>query len=226
MTSTSDAARDLAGEGAPSGSWVTADTQSRGRGRGGHGWVSLRGNFHASLIIRPVAPIDPPSALAFVAALAVAETLEPYHPVQLKWPNDVLAAAAGRKIAGILVEPDTKSGAVIIGFGINLAGAPDGAVSLAELTGDAPAPNALLDPLAGAFAAWMARLSGLGFTAVRVAWTDRAYGIGARAFVTIGTQRIYGTVRGLASDGALMFQTDDGPLTVHSGSLTFKESNG
>ena len=65
--------------------------------------------------------------------VAAARELAPEADISLKWPNDVLAD--GKKLCGILagLQPD---GSLVLGIGINLLpqkGAPDHAISLAEL---------------------------------------------------------------------------------------------
>jgi len=105
VTSTQAVAWALAGEGAPDGTVVVADTQTAGRGRHGRTWLDEPGaSLLASYLMRP--RLDPARlpTLSLAAAVAVAETLEGVtglHP-RLKWPNDVLVR--GRKIAGILLE--------------------------------------------------------------------------------------------------------------------------
>ncbi len=55
--------------------------------------------------------------------------------MQLKWPNDLLVD--DRKLAGILAER-AGSGDVVVGLGLNVGWAPDGAARLgADLTPDA-----------------------------------------------------------------------------------------
>jgi BirA family biotin operon repressor/biotin-[acetyl-CoA-carboxylase] ligase len=48
--------------------------------------------------------------------------------VALKWPNDVLLG--GRKLAGILAQRTPVRDAVVVGLGLNVGWAPDGAASL------------------------------------------------------------------------------------------------
>jgi len=71
----------------------------------GRSWESSDGNLFASTIVR-LQPSDPQApSLAFVAALAVRDTLHQIAPecaVQIKWPNDVLSAE-GAKLCGIFV---------------------------------------------------------------------------------------------------------------------------
>jgi BirA family biotin operon repressor/biotin-[acetyl-CoA-carboxylase] ligase len=125
VPSTNDAARRLAERGAPHGLAVIARTQTAGRGRRGHGWHSPPGGLYASFVLRPPAwPATRAPILAPLAGLAVFRALRSFRVPSLlgKSPNDVLAA--GRKIAGILVEPRISSGTVefaVVGIGVNLA---------------------------------------------------------------------------------------------------------
>ncbi|NEU36078.1 biotin--[acetyl-CoA-carboxylase] ligase, partial [bacterium LRH843] len=79
--------------------------QGAGYGRRGRAWASAEGDL-ACTYLAP-AP-DRPGELAFVAALAVAEAIEPWTgdmDIKLKWPNDILAD--GAKLVGILLELHT-----------------------------------------------------------------------------------------------------------------------
>jgi BirA family biotin operon repressor/biotin-[acetyl-CoA-carboxylase] ligase len=131
LDSTNDEAmRWLASEGlgrAPAGAVVTADAQTRGRGRQGRVWSSPPGeDLYASVVTwwRTEGPSLAPVGLVVGLALrdAIAELVSPWGAVtQVKWPNDVLVD--GKKIAGILCEArwqDREVG-LVIGFGINVA---------------------------------------------------------------------------------------------------------
>src|ERR1700753_1319641 len=104
--STNDEARRLAAEGAPHGTVIHADEQTAGRGRLAHTWFSPPGNLYLSILLRTGQSAARSAELSFLAALAVADTVEALLPRQiramLKWPNDVLIN--GAKIAGILLE--------------------------------------------------------------------------------------------------------------------------
>jgi BirA family biotin operon repressor/biotin-[acetyl-CoA-carboxylase] ligase len=87
-TSTNDRARALAAAGAPHGTIVTAGEQSAGRGRQGRSWSAPPGSsLLLSVVVR-----DPPQLLPLAAGVAVARALGPRAAI--KWPNDVLLAAA------------------------------------------------------------------------------------------------------------------------------------
>jgi BirA family biotin operon repressor/biotin-[acetyl-CoA-carboxylase] ligase len=119
VDSTNSLAKDLAADGAPSGTVVTADEQSAGRGRGSRRWSAPPG---AALLYSAILrPLDLSHILLPLAApIAVCEACESLAPVNLevKWPNDVWLDE--RKLSGILIEARPPDWAVI-GVGVNLA---------------------------------------------------------------------------------------------------------
>jgi BirA family biotin operon repressor/biotin-[acetyl-CoA-carboxylase] ligase len=62
--------------------------------------------------------------------------------VGLKWPNDVLIG--DRKLAGILAQRVPDSDAVVVGLGLNVGWAPDGAAALMERSPSAVTPADVL----------------------------------------------------------------------------------
>ncbi|MCC7442653.1 MAG: biotin--[acetyl-CoA-carboxylase] ligase [Bdellovibrionales bacterium] len=127
--STNDVARTLAEAGAPSGSWVAARRQSSGRGRAGREWKSTEGNLHLSVVLRPDRR-ELWTWIPLAAAVAAARAAEAVAPaargaLRIKWPNDL--AVDGAKLGGILCEASGGAGVngfVIVGVGLNVAGAP------------------------------------------------------------------------------------------------------
>jgi BirA family transcriptional regulator, biotin operon repressor / biotin---[acetyl-CoA-carboxylase] ligase len=121
--------------GAPEGTVLAAERQTRGRGRLGRQWLSQPGAaLTFSVLLRPRAvPQAARGWLPLLAGVAVVAGIraETGLDLGLKWPNDVLAGPA--KVAGILAE---QSGdAVVVGTGLNVAGSPVGlpATSLTDL---------------------------------------------------------------------------------------------
>lgn len=154
--STMDEAHALAASGAPGGTLVVADTQEAGRGRGGKRWHSdAPDGLWATWLLRDVSPASL-GVLSLRVGLVVAECVAPWSDgiVGLKWPNDVLLAAAPSveaarhlpftalgKLAGILVETRWRAETidwVAIGIGINLHRPVD-----PESSGNAPSRAAL-----------------------------------------------------------------------------------
>ena len=123
VDSTNERARELAAAGAPSGMVVTASEQSAGRGRHGRQWTAPAGS--ALLCTAVLTPLGAEHALLPLAApLAVCEAVESLAPLrcQVKWPNDVWTAE--RKVAGILIEAQPPSWAVV-GIGLNVSIEPN-----------------------------------------------------------------------------------------------------
>jgi BirA family biotin operon repressor/biotin-[acetyl-CoA-carboxylase] ligase len=124
--STNDDAKAAASSGAADGAAFLAETQTAGRGRGGHTWHSPPAqNLYLSLVVRPRVPAAGIAPITLAVGVAVAEVLAEHVGeraiVAVKWPNDVLAG--GRKLAGVLVEGQLRGNAVsslIVGLGVNV----------------------------------------------------------------------------------------------------------
>jgi len=132
---------------------VTARSQSGGRGRFERGWISPPGGLYSSILFRPApVPEYAPRVSLAMAAVLVRILQSSGIPALVKWPNDVLAGSG--KVAGIIAEagghPDPW---LILGVGVNLAGAPavPGRSFLPAVHWGAfttpPEPRALLDRL-------------------------------------------------------------------------------
>jgi BirA family biotin operon repressor/biotin-[acetyl-CoA-carboxylase] ligase len=121
--STNDVARDLASAGAPEGTTVLADQQTRGRGRRGRVWHSGAGqSLILSMIARPGAP-GAEAILSLRLGLAVARAIEAVTPlaVGIKWPNDLMLH--DRKVGGMLCEGAVEGdhvAFVVAGAGVNV----------------------------------------------------------------------------------------------------------
>lgn len=121
-----DAARDGAGEQA-----LVADHQHAGRGRMDRRWEAPPGaSLLMSVLVRPPFPVAGPHLLSTALGVAAVDALRSLGGVDvgLKWPNDVVAPAAGSdgvdlKLGGMLAELHTGVGgeAVVVGLGVNLA---------------------------------------------------------------------------------------------------------
>lgn len=222
--STNDDMLAAAAAGAAEGSWLRAVRQTGGKGRQGRQWSSPPGNLYASTLVRLRLGDPPAPTLAFVAAVALHETLQlfaPDVPVTIKWPNDLVSGPA--KLAGILLE--RVGTCVVAGFGANLVAFPEGterpASSLAALGVAAPDPDAVLDALADSFARWLARWRCEGVAPVRAAWLAAAHERGA-ALTTHGPGGgwIEGLFDGLDESGALRLRLPGGGVhLVHAGDV-------
>jgi BirA family biotin operon repressor/biotin-[acetyl-CoA-carboxylase] ligase len=114
---------------------LAARHQTAGRGRLDRTWDAPPGaNLLVSLLVRRVP--DHVHELTQRVALAACEATSALAGVrpELKWPNDLLLD--GRKLAGVLAqaggcsETDGRPGHVVVGIGINVRWAPEGAARL------------------------------------------------------------------------------------------------
>ena len=217
-------ARLRAGEAAREGHWLIADRQVSGRGRQGREWFDGAGNFMGSTVVRR-APGDPPApSLSFLAGLAVWEAASRYLPdpsrLTLKWPNDLMLDSA--KLAGILLE--AIDGAVVVGVGVNLAGAPTipdrPAIALSTL-GPVPDRDTFASILAGAFATELERWRQYGLEPLLARWQSVAHPPGTPLTVhEPGSGTVSGTFAGLDRDGAMRLRCADGSIrSIHAGDV-------
>lgn len=119
LASSNDTAAELIQCGAGSGTLVLAESQTKGRGRGGNAWSCPKGEgLLFSLVIEPDFDRKYWSRIALAAGLSVVEAVRKLGvAAQIKWPNDVWID--GRKCAGVLVEGCESQ--VIVGIGLNVS---------------------------------------------------------------------------------------------------------
>ena len=108
--------------------FVTADYQSKGKGRNDRVWSSNKGeNLMFSFLIKNPKLLKKYGALSLITAIEVAKLLEAYNfkEVKIKWPNDVFIN--DKKVCGILLEGQILEYLVIgVGLNVNQKIFPDG----------------------------------------------------------------------------------------------------
>lgn len=188
--------------------------QEAGRGRQGRTWVSVNGNFYGSTLVQLRAGDPPAQTLSLAAGLALIEAIDvtvPMQAVMLKWPNDLMLA--GRKLAGILLE---RSGdRVAIGFGVNLAGAPDLVDRTAASLDGAILPQAFAPLLAASLGRIVTVWRQTDPAALAQAWLARAHAVGSPLKVhSSPEEEVSGRFDGIEPDGALRLRRADGSLEI------------
>ena len=185
-----------AAAGAPHRTVLRTDHQTAGRGRLDRRWDAPAGtNLLVSILHREVP--DPPVRLTHRTGLALVRAIRctTGADARLKWPNDVLLAddhGETRKAAGMLAQacPD---GSVVVGCGINIGWAPEGAARI----GDTITPAALLEAVLAEF-----DLLGDDDTA-EAAYRDHLDTIGRAVRVETPGGTIEGRAVGVDDDGSL-----------------------
>jgi BirA family biotin operon repressor/biotin-[acetyl-CoA-carboxylase] ligase len=206
--------------------WITARTQTAGRGRRGRAWVSDPGNLFATLLLTDPAPPERAAQLSFVAALAVHDAIAALAPalvpqLALKWPNDLLGA--GAKLAGILIEAEgTRPLIVAIGIGVNCRAHPATsdypATDLATM-GAAVTAEALFTALSIAMLERLREWES-GFAPIRAAWLARAGALGGEIRVRLGARDLVGRFETLDETGRLQLRLPDGAVeTIAAGEV-------
>lgn len=219
--STNNLATEAGHHGMTGPTWYVAGKQTAGRGRRGREWTSEAGNLFCSYLFKPKEECETITALPFIVALAVRDTLIALgcHPEQIKckWPNDVLVDE--RKISGILIESSASSGKkpdfIVIGIGINLTHKPDNsmfpAASLQDTIGSGQLiPDKAFKQLAANLHQRLDNWSGSDMSALVDEWSSCAWGIGARREIRTHNEAFHATVIGLGPDGGLNLRLDDG----------------
>jgi BirA family biotin operon repressor/biotin-[acetyl-CoA-carboxylase] ligase len=125
IDSTNEKAHSLALQGFREGTVITADRQTKGRGRRGNLWYSPEGGLYCSIILKPNIMIKETTLFEKIIGIAVWETVRNFVHLKprIKAPNDILIK--GKKVAGILIEAKGRKDRLaylVIGIGINCCG--------------------------------------------------------------------------------------------------------
>lgn len=223
VDSTNEVAKKLAREGAPEGTIIIAESQSRGKGRRGKKWISPLGGAWLSIILRPnTLPINAPQ-LTFIAGVAAAQTIKDEYGLDagIKWPNDVLIDK--KKVCGVLTEISTEINTIdyiVTGIGIdanidvNLLPPElrDTTTSIkSELDHDI-SRMILVQKFLGNFETMYDEFNKGNFQEILRKWRQLSKTIGRQVEIRKGTEFIRGEAVGVNSKGALILELEDGTL--------------
>jgi BirA family biotin operon repressor/biotin-[acetyl-CoA-carboxylase] ligase len=235
--STNDRARELALQGAPHGTLVTAEEQTAGRGRHGRRWSAApRSALLMSVLLRRPTCAQEPALLPLAAAVAVCDVVGPQALV--KWPNDVVfrsraadsptptgtggAAIASHtdlaKLAGILIEGRPQERWLVLGIGVNVA------VDLADLPPEVQGaaatlgkPSDEIEPTLAALLRTLQRRLAQPVAEILTAWRSRDALIGSQ----VAWQHGVGLAEGVSDRGRLLLRAQDGStVELDSGEVT------
>lgn len=220
----------------PDLSLLAAEHQSAGRGRLDRQWVTGPGEaLTFSLLLRPARgsgstavalPTQSFPWLTVLLAAAIAQTLRGQGiAASLKWPNDVLVETGGgsRKICGVLaslVAHDGSAPALVLGAGLNVAAAPEGAASVRGEGSEASRGDLLVEILERftclyrLFAESPESLSGSGELRAEVQQLLSTLGRRVRAEMPGERAPLEGVAVGLDERGALLIDHDGGRTAV------------
>ncbi|OPY10895.1 MAG: Bifunctional ligase/repressor BirA [Syntrophus sp. PtaB.Bin001] len=230
---TNNQAKVLAYDGTPEGTLVIAEEQSEGRGRRGRTWFSPPGQgIYATVVLRPLIPLNEAPKLTVLAAVATADALEGSTglPVRIKWPNDILVR--DRKMAGILTEIGTEMDLVdfaVIGMGLN--------VNIPELSFPdnlrTPATSILIEsgqtfPRVRLLQSWLEALEKYydlfrrgSFDVILSRWKLLTDILGKRIAVDLPGRQYAGEVQEVDENGVLILREPDGTFQrIFSGDIT------
>ncbi|MEW5701532.1 MAG: biotin--[acetyl-CoA-carboxylase] ligase [Candidatus Zixiibacteriota bacterium] len=232
--STNARAQELAEAGAPEGTVVVAEEQTKGRGRLGRGWHSASGlGIWSSIILRPMLSLRQASGISLLAALAFAESVE--HElglvVGLKWPNDGLIG--GMKVFGVLTEVSAEVDRVyyaVCGTGINVAhrrgdfppSLRDTAGSLAMAKGGPVDRLAFYRTFLHRFETAYRGFRRNGIAPFMPGYRERSILLGREVVVKQGDRTINGIASEVDDSGALVVRVGRRRVTIHAGEATLR----
>jgi BirA family biotin operon repressor/biotin-[acetyl-CoA-carboxylase] ligase len=223
--STNDRARELAQDGAPHGTTVTADEQTAGRGRHGRTWAAPRGKaLLLSVVLR-----DAPELLTLRAAVAVAIACG--DKATIKWPNDILVAdrtafstsssSSTGKVAGILCEQRPGEDWAVAGIGVNVAVDVDLLEPELRVTaGTLGLPASEITAVRAQVLEELERALALADADLIAAWTERDCLLG-RAIEWKGGS---GTAAGIDAEGRLLVENGADQIQLDSGEVSLVRS--
>jgi BirA family biotin operon repressor/biotin-[acetyl-CoA-carboxylase] ligase len=223
VESTNIEANRLAREGAPNGTVIVANAQTKGRGRLGRSWISPPGSgLYLSIILRPQCPPDWYPRLPLTVGVGVASAIQEtgVRP-QLKWPNDILLA--GRKVGGILTEAAfdrNRIGLAVLGIGINVNTEQDEfpvsvrnlATSLRLRLGKPVSRIHLLQSLLQRIEQWYEVFLTGNFESILDVWCQFDDTLGRVVQVFLSERRLVGVAEAMEPDGALLVRDKRGRL--------------
>ena len=235
VDSTNRLASELASQGAPHGTLVTAQEQTSGRGRRGRVWFSHPGGAWFSLILRRPFALSRAFELTLLASVALQRVISQLTKldVQIKWPNDLFVN--DRKVGGILAEIRSDGEQVhqaVVGIGINcnipIEAFPEEVSQVATSLSAESGQMTDRTQLVGRFLALYGEMLEFlfrgepAFERVHEEWCAHSHTLGRQVRVQTNRDIIEGRAVQLDKDGTLMIRNQNGEdMAVHSGEVLF-----
>ena len=217
--------------------WILTELQTSGKGRRGRTWLMPKGNFAATLVLKPQSSLRVAALRSFVASIALRAAFVVHcassEKFKLKWPNDVLLS--GGKVAGILLESIGKGPIVdslLIGIGANLVSAPEideldfsysgSPVSIKQTLGLDISPVEFLTTLANQFKLYDDQIQSSGFHAIRTEWLSHAAKLNQTVIARFGSSEVKGIFEKIDDDGSLILKTSTGLKKIAAADVYFE----
>jgi BirA family biotin operon repressor/biotin-[acetyl-CoA-carboxylase] ligase len=216
LSSTMDAAKDLARKNCPHFTTVIAGRQISGRGRLRREWLSKKGGLYFTMVLRPDLPPVLSFRVSFLASLTLARLLHDAYGIdaRVKWPNDILVDE--RKISGMLSELEAETDRVVfinIGVGINVnnkdLSIEAAATSLKNILGREVSKKDLLSRYLDAFEH---RLQTAAFDGIVEEWKKYTVTLNRDVRVVTAHEILEGKAVDVDDTGALILKCEDGSL--------------
>ena len=186
---------------------ISANSQSKGRGRLDRNWESPIGNLYFSLIVQ-MENAEAVTNYSFLTACVIGDVLRLYGiETKYKWPNDIILNQ--KKLAGILLQFQKINNVnnLVIGVGVNLVSCPEYAVSLVDY---GILKEDFLQKFENVFLSYEDQYKQFGFSVIRQKWKNNAYKIGEEVRLSSGE---VGVFQDIDKDGNLLLL--DGAGKVH-----------
>lgn len=218
IPTTMNAAMQLGMEGAPEGTLVLAEAQTKGKGRLGRTWVSPKyKGIYLSLILRPKISPDRAPILTLLAAVSICQAIKETTGLdsQIKWPNDIIMH--NKKLGGILTELSAEMDEVnfvAVGIGLNVNNDKktlmSTATSLKEQKKESISRVNLLQEGLRKIEANYLLFQEKGPQPIIVKWREYSLTLGKRVKVYCHTEHIEGEAIDIDTDGGLLVRKDSG----------------
>ena len=170
---------------------ISANSQTKGRGRHDRNWVSPQGNLYFSLILQPKNSAEI-TDYSFLSACVIGDVLALLNiQTKYKWPNDIMLD--DKKLAGVLLQFQKINNVenLVIGIGLNLVSAPSYAASLID---HKISKETFLQKFTEIFSTYEEEYKKFSFTRIREKWKNNAYKIGEEINLSNGLRGVFSDI--------------------------------
>jgi len=239
ISSTNDVLKEKALAGEREGLVITAEEQTKGRGRGANSWLSMRSKgLYFSVLLRPKINTRDLGIFSLFPSIALADAISHQSGTKAstKWPNDIFLT--GKKVAGILGESSATSqkiNFVIVGAGINVLqeqkdfppDLSDSACSIQSATGKTVEKSDLLYEILSGMESIYSQINNFADWPHLIAneWMKRCLHLERKVLVTNNTLSKEGNFSGITTAGEALIRMENGILEkIAVGNFSLREN--